>query len=158
MMSRWIEKKSLGSFIKHVVKFLSIFNPSSWSLLYNKAYVIKWSFCQALPLQLSTWFMDVLSVYSLRRDIQSLHQFYIVFSISIQKNPSRVTQSPYFPYFTHFFSIGLLQNIEVSKGNAIIRKAHMKKMTFFVKQSYCTSDVVQSNLPKVGIIYIFEAQ
>ena len=58
-----------------------------------------------------------ISVYSLRRDIQSLHQFYIVFSISIQKNPSRKTQSPYFPYFTHFFSIGLLENIEVSKGN-----------------------------------------
>ena len=34
-----------------------------------------------------------------------------------KKNPSRKTQSPYFPYFTHFFSIGLLENIEVSKGN-----------------------------------------
>ena len=34
--------------------------PPSWSLLLNKAYVIKWSFGQPPlpPPQLSTWFMD----------------------------------------------------------------------------------------------------
>ena len=33
--------------------------PPSWSLLLNKAYVIKWSFGQPpLPPQLSTWFMN----------------------------------------------------------------------------------------------------
>ena len=34
--------------------------PPSWSLLLNKAYVIKWSFGQPpVPPQLSTWFMNV---------------------------------------------------------------------------------------------------
>ena len=50
-----------GSFINHVVKFLGIFDPlpPSWSLLLNKAYVIKWSFGQPpLPPQMSTWFMN----------------------------------------------------------------------------------------------------
>ena len=36
--------------------------PPSWSLLLNKAYVIKWSFglppSPPLPPQLSTWFMN----------------------------------------------------------------------------------------------------
>ena len=37
---------TLGSSINHVVTFLGIFDPPppSWSLLLNKAYVIKWSF------------------------------------------------------------------------------------------------------------------
>ena len=35
-----------GSSINHVVKILGIFDPPSWSLLLNKAYVIKWSFGQ----------------------------------------------------------------------------------------------------------------
>ena len=41
-----VKKRSKGSFINHVVKFLRIFDPlpPSWSLLLNKAYVIKWSF------------------------------------------------------------------------------------------------------------------
>ena len=42
-----------GSSINHVVKFFGIFDPPSWSLLLNKAYVIKWSFGQ-----LSTRFMN----------------------------------------------------------------------------------------------------
>ena len=48
----------LGSSINHVVKFLDILTPLPplWSLLLNKAYVIKWSF--GLPPQLSTWFMN----------------------------------------------------------------------------------------------------
>ena len=33
-----------GSSINHVVKILGIVDPPSWSLLLNKAYVIKWSF------------------------------------------------------------------------------------------------------------------
>ena len=33
-----------GSSINHVVTFLGIFDPPSWSLLLNKTYVIKWSF------------------------------------------------------------------------------------------------------------------
>ena len=37
-----------GSSINHVVKFLGIFDippfPSSWLILLNKAYVMKWSF------------------------------------------------------------------------------------------------------------------
>ena len=38
------EKTSERSSINHVVNFLSIFYPPpSWSLLLNKAYVIKWS-------------------------------------------------------------------------------------------------------------------
>ena len=32
--------------------------PPSWSLLLNKAYVIKWSFGYPPPHQLSTWFMN----------------------------------------------------------------------------------------------------
>ena len=35
-----------GTFINHVVNFLGIFDPfpPSWSLLLNKAYVLKWPF------------------------------------------------------------------------------------------------------------------
>ena len=33
-----------GLSINHVVKILVFFDPPSWSLLLNKAYVIKWSF------------------------------------------------------------------------------------------------------------------
>ena len=52
----------MGSSINHVDTFLGIFDPlpPSWSLLLNKAYVIKWTFGQPpLPPQLSTWFMNV---------------------------------------------------------------------------------------------------
>ena len=42
------KQQIMGSSINHVVTFLGIFDPPppSWSLLLNKAYVIKWSFGQ----------------------------------------------------------------------------------------------------------------
>ena len=45
---------SLGSCINHVVKIFGIYciyeTPLFWSLLQNKAYVIKWSFVKISPL------------------------------------------------------------------------------------------------------------
>ena len=59
---QFYDVSSRGSFIKHVVKILGIFDllPPSWSLLLNNAYVIKWSFGWLThpPPQLSMWFMD----------------------------------------------------------------------------------------------------
>ena len=40
----WGLFSNMGSSINHVVKILGIFDPPSWSILQNKAYVIKWSF------------------------------------------------------------------------------------------------------------------
>ena len=49
------------SSINHVVNNLGIFDPPptpSWSLLLNKAYVLKWSFEYPPPPLLSTWLMN----------------------------------------------------------------------------------------------------
>ena len=49
-----------GSSINHMVKILGIFDPppSTWSLLLNNVYVMKWSFGYTSPPQLFTWFMN----------------------------------------------------------------------------------------------------